>query len=256
MFSDSTIVYPYANASASGAILLYPGDSVHLTINCDYDTINLPYYSQDFKVTVTESGGYSLSESCKLFFTPYNSLEIWNIYEYYATQRVWLPPTGNPQRVYIPKSQIPISDITDSIMYTTDYVVALRYYDDLPYAVPFNMPDTFNYDTSNFSELKSKADGCGWGRKEFKFRVNGLRFGSWYDPNGDGNSMFLPLRNAKVELRINRWPDHIINRILKTNNDGYVVESHETFGIYPWGNAWIVVHSGGNNTTASLGYVV
>jgi len=34
------------------------------------------------------------------------------------------------------------------------------------------------------------------------------------------------------------------------------VESHETFGIYPWGNAWIVVHSGGNNTTASLGYVV
>lgn len=36
MLNDSVTTYPYGNASVSSTTLLYPGDSVYLTINCNY----------------------------------------------------------------------------------------------------------------------------------------------------------------------------------------------------------------------------
>jgi|GEM_PF-2454541 hypothetical protein len=223
---------PYAAASSTGPAGNYlPGDTVFLTINTSYSTINLPVYPMDFKVRVSAYGGLfyvilsQKQENCKLFFTPWNSTEVSSVYEFYGAKRVWLSEDATATRVFVPKSSIPSTDIIDSIADTTDYIVQLRYFDDVPFAVPYNTPDTFNYDTSNFSELKSKADGCGWGRKEFQFRIENLRFGTWHTPPG-ASPIWVPLRNAKAEFRINRWPDQIINHIAKTNNDGYLIDQH------------------------------
>jgi hypothetical protein len=229
--SDSILVNSDSTYLIAGISTLYPNDTLRLSMNCSYVTSNLPFLPLDFVIKVIELDSneediFNENVPCKLFFTPYNSLEVWNIFDFHNSKRIWLPTTGTNSRVYIPKSEIPLSDITDSIYDTLNYSVALRYYDYLPYAVPFNMPDTFNSDSFNFNELLfKKSGGCGPGRQDFFFRINNLRFGTWYDPGENGNWIWVPLRNAKVELRINRWPDQVINQIVKTDNDGYLINN-------------------------------
>lgn len=50
----------------------------------------------------------------KIYFTPYNSIEIWNLEDFYDLKRHWLQEESiAPQRIYIPKENIPQSNLGD-----------------------------------------------------------------------------------------------------------------------------------------------
>lgn len=53
------------------------------------------------------------------YYTPYNTIEIWDLAEYNSLPRRWLNPSDNPnaQRKPIQQSSIPLSDITDWSLY-------------------------------------------------------------------------------------------------------------------------------------------
>lgn len=94
---------------------LLPGQSTTATINVTHATTNLPYYPTSFDLKV-RTHKYNESESkispvtVKVYFTPYNSVEIWDLRDFIKLPRVWAVDQGTaPARVSIPRTSIPVS---------------------------------------------------------------------------------------------------------------------------------------------------
>jgi hypothetical protein len=107
---NATVTVPWNKTT------LYANDSAVATIQATYNTTQLPYYTSIVRVT-----GYSFDADSALgktatdvivFFTPYNTTELWNRYDYEMLPRLWKQPNNDsiqPPRVYIAKDSIPIS---------------------------------------------------------------------------------------------------------------------------------------------------
>ena len=84
---------------------------------------NLPFYPVDLSILVyystTRTHENNISLALKIYYTPYNTIEIWDLAEYNSIPRRWFDPCDNPnaQRKPIPQSSIPLSDITDWSLY-------------------------------------------------------------------------------------------------------------------------------------------
>lgn len=107
--------------------LYTPCDSIILSIYLTIpDTVNLPYYPQDFQLKIfyhlKDSANSYTTIAAKIYFTPYNTIEIWNLEDYYSLPRRWINQDDFPgkTRVYIPSDSIPESNITDFSLYMRD----------------------------------------------------------------------------------------------------------------------------------------
>jgi len=95
-------------------------DTLNIKVTVNYPLSQLPFYATGFQV---KTSYYSkvpgeISERAikgKVYFTPYNSVEIWNSTDFCNLPRKWLEPDTNtttqPQRITIKKNKIPISDL-------------------------------------------------------------------------------------------------------------------------------------------------
>lgn len=100
-----------------------PGDSILVSYNLTYDTALLPFYPQGIEIkqpvffngaTPDSAEHYIICEG-KIFFTPYNTVEIWSDHDFYELPRSWkTPDSPAPQRIFIPQNQIPVSNIPDT----------------------------------------------------------------------------------------------------------------------------------------------
>ncbi|GHV34414.1 hypothetical protein FACS1894178_1870 [Bacteroidia bacterium] len=99
-------------------------DSTVFSINIQLpNTINLPYYPQSLKFYIHTDTDTTNSTPiiAKIYFTPYNTIEIWNIEDFYSLPREWLNEEDvAPVRSFIAKSAIPVSDIMDLSVYQKD----------------------------------------------------------------------------------------------------------------------------------------
>jgi len=130
-FMQNTDFYLPSGWSASVSSSLYgntyyPDDSVIVTITVNYPQINLPFFPEDVVIKqfylnidyFDPSKSYSppnieQSVSAKIYFTPYETIEIWSIHDFIELPRKWLNPElySNPVRIPIVKNDIPVSDI-------------------------------------------------------------------------------------------------------------------------------------------------
>jgi hypothetical protein len=70
-----------------------PNDSAIFTVNIQLpNTTNLPYYPQTLKfylhTDITSTNTTPII--AKIYFTPYNTIEIWNIEDFYSLPREWV----------------------------------------------------------------------------------------------------------------------------------------------------------------------
>ncbi|OQA89012.1 MAG: hypothetical protein BWY27_00890 [Bacteroidetes bacterium ADurb.Bin234] len=89
------------------------------------DTGNLPFYPQYVELKLLsnkqDSNFQVVTIAGKVYFTPYNSIEIWSLEDFYNLKRYWLEEdTIDRQRIYIPRDSIPLSDLTDPSLYERD----------------------------------------------------------------------------------------------------------------------------------------
>ena len=104
-----------------------PGDSLLLSITFSInDTLNLPFYPQDINLEIQLNKQDSIYQPVimagKLYITPYNSIEIWNLEDFYNLERRWMQKDSiEPPRMYIPRENIPQSNLgNDKSIYERD----------------------------------------------------------------------------------------------------------------------------------------
>jgi hypothetical protein len=203
------------------------GDSITFTLNLQYNIDSIPFYPMSLNLELKDSIGEDSINSkyyteCKIYFTPWNTVEVWNIYDFHNIKRLWLTGNDNPERVYIDKNSLPNTDIIADTLSDTLGNFYIRQIPGLAFAIPYNSPDTFNYEfnetnpygvAGNYSGSK-RSDGCGVGRKKFTGRIQNFRIYTTYAPIGNpSNPVKVWLKNAKIEFRVNRWPDPIIGSV-------------------------------------------
>lgn len=103
------------------------GDSIMFQVNVSHtDTANLPFYPEELALnlhyTNTLSDTLCHTIFSKLYYTPYNSVEIWSISDFLSLPRRWHHPSDNPsaQRVYINPNSIPQTNMSDISTYERD----------------------------------------------------------------------------------------------------------------------------------------
>lgn len=123
------------------------GDSLVFDYVMQYDTTSLPYYSVRLEANTTFETyveAYPITHTLYLYFTPYNSVEVFDQADYFALRRVWLVgnETTAPSRIFIPKDSIPISDIPPGFEPdVSDIVYDYIDIDGLAYAIPMLYKD-------------------------------------------------------------------------------------------------------------------
>lgn len=121
---NNIIINSYSNIQNQQYI---NGDSISLTVNVSHtDTSNLSFYPDDLFLTIHYSSMNSTKNDyrvkAKLYFTPYNTVEIWNITDFTSLPRRWYHSSDNPtaKRVYLSQSEIPQSNILNMSLYERD----------------------------------------------------------------------------------------------------------------------------------------
>jgi hypothetical protein len=103
------------------------GDSIDLNMTItNPDTSNLPFYPIKLEYSVfyhldsVMTASYSIP--ARVYYTPYNSIEIWNLQEFESLPRRWLNPQNvhDTVRIFVHKDSIPQTDITDFSHYVKD----------------------------------------------------------------------------------------------------------------------------------------
>lgn len=158
-------------------------DTFSTQFTFSYDQNNLPYYAKELVIKgryhepgdTTSTGTFEAN--ARLYFTPYNTLEVWNLKDFHSLERIWLHPQEgqNPQRQYIHPDSIPESTIiTDTANINHEWQKEWDYVfmEGLGYAIPMKkdqQPTCINEETC----VQSKRDDCGLSRQRYHYQVQG-----------------------------------------------------------------------------------
>ena len=210
-----------AQARLSSTTSVVKDESLDFQYKVSFDPTNLPYYYQEIKILLEPRDTiHQKSENIAyIYFTPYNTIEIFNESDFIKSKREWLPVSNvYPPRTFIHKDSIPLSNITSSDTMLTDNELKRVFMDGLGYAVTVKVPLTAtNTDESN-------ANNRSW-ENTYRFNIENCRFFVWTQ-NDNGNWNQLPVSFAKVKVwRARDIKDtKIISTDYFTDKQGYMVD--------------------------------
>ncbi|MEC8692966.1 MAG: hypothetical protein VXX46_04230 [Bacteroidota bacterium] len=224
--------------SSSNYIAIAEGNSITLDFTFDYDTTNLPYYQKEIRFITNDSGITELSsqylETAHIYFTPWNTVEVFGNHDFLAQKRNWLvgDEINSPNRVYINKSSLPVSDLPDTFPDDDSSNIYSRHIEGLGYSIPFLAPDTFNYDSTDLvaEGARFKSGGCGFWGHRFNGRISNLRLTSLHIPDDADDFIVdfardIGLRDLEVDICVNRWPNQVIMECT-TDKEGFLVDGN------------------------------
>jgi hypothetical protein len=92
------------------------GDSINVIVTVQYPVESIPFYSQTIQIlnyADSAAESFEIYTIAKVFFTPYNTIEIWNMEDFSNLPRRWYTEDNAPfrQRLPISKNSIPVSNI-------------------------------------------------------------------------------------------------------------------------------------------------
>jgi Secretion system C-terminal sorting domain len=192
---------------------LFPGDSIHCEVVLSYPIKNLPFYPAIVRIqahTTTPVVSY-VYETVRIYFTPYETAEIWSDYDFQHLQRNWYADVGEPkERIYVDRNDIPTSNLSTEIQITQDWQESIQntYIAGLAYGIPMLgvHPDTLALDTTDniVADTNSRFDGCpGSGRRRYIGNISGNVTSDFYYPAEDNPLLQwknLPLEGLKIEI--------------------------------------------------------
>ena len=180
-------------------------DSIFLMLHCSHSS--LPYYP--VKATVRfplEQYGQELpimeEVSFYVWFTPWNTVEVWNATDYSSIKRQWLTPlkgADDPPRIDIDPAFLPVSNVPDQPLDDEEwwyYEPNLHFVDGLAYAIPVMRDNASEVENQNQTD---RADGCGIGKQRFKYKLEG-NLASLYEEENFYQQLELPLSDLYMQL--------------------------------------------------------
>lgn len=187
------------------------GQTFTINITVNYPVNNIPYYSQRIRILQfinEELSNETIGEvkeicSAMIYFTPYNTVEIWNPQEYHDLPRRWHLPAENNDttRISFAKSFIPVSDL-DTAYINNWYLQKILWDDEIEFkyvSVPGLGYDVIMMQTDT-SGMGDGIDSLGNGQKKtFTGTVTG-RLTAWVK-NDIGQLWQIPVAGIKVRLR-------------------------------------------------------
>lgn len=215
-------------------VTYYPNDSVIVTISVVYPINNIPFFVQpiEIKNTIETTNTFiditEITYSAMIYFTPYNTIEIWNLEDFHSLPRRWYYPhnSKSQNRIFIPKSNIPVSNI--------NIIDTINWYD-----------ATTNWDTDNRDNFREvKIPGLAYSVLTSPIPIDSLEY---YDNIGDGpdsistkktytgtvkgrltaslwndidNWVTIPLAGIKVYLKESDWVNNQTFGETYTNENG------------------------------------
>lgn len=221
-----------ASQNYAEKVAMQAGDSLVFDYVLSYDTAALPYYSVNIQANTvfeTPDDAYSMTHTLYVYFTPYNSVEVFDQAHYFRPNRVWLvgEETTAPSRVFIPQDSIPVSDIpmgfepdTNDIVY--DYIDI----EGLGYAIPMLYKDFEGYNPTNGVGGEVRAN-------TFHGEINNLRIFAM-DIDDKGQPKEISLKGARVEI----WRDRTIGDqhigTFFTDDAGFVSDNGNSIIHFTW----------------------
>lgn len=174
---------------------LLPGESMSFWFEVNYDRMDRPFYPQEVNIEIeyykpeniqvnrppkNPHHGNVLGETERtnikgmIYFTPYGSIELWDIADFHNLKRVWLSETDpQPDRKQVSAKSIPTSDLDDSMNpalnpWQDDW--NLVFVEGLAYAVPMKRKNKSNMPEKGKTALLN-----------YNYRINGTVSSSLID---------------------------------------------------------------------------
>jgi hypothetical protein len=209
------------------------GDTFNVNISVSYPVNDIPFYPQDvILIQHIENNGVNEQKEtyAKIYFTPYETIEIWNPYDYNSQLRRWHHPNENPdaQREQIDKNEIPESNIDlDSLQ---NYAQTKSWDDDFEFTY-VSIPG-LAYDVMMKPRYKEEQDGT---KTTFTGTVNG-KFTAWTSNGLDlDEHVMIPLAGIKVRLMRKRalWTDEELGYTYTDENGEFSIYYNESISLLP-----------------------
>ncbi|MFN4084239.1 MAG: T9SS type A sorting domain-containing protein [Bacteroidia bacterium] len=180
-----------------------------MNITVDYSAQNLPYYPKQIAFYGKTHNVYEINGSFKItgvvYFTLYNTVEVWNINDFHRQPRLWImEKSPEPERVFIPKDSIPVSNILPDSLITEEWQrkYRLKKVSGLPYYIKM-MP--LHPDTVAAMKLRDSIEsgtrvlgkgGWTWWERRFHGHVTGTITAGYTNDVNDQQT--LNLKGIKV----------------------------------------------------------
>jgi Leucine-rich repeat (LRR) protein len=188
---------------------LIKGDSVDFRVQLNYSTGSVPFFPQDISFsfnTIRGANRQNQKAIGKVFFTPYNTTEIWSTGDFYSLNRVWIERGSIPDttRRFIAKTAIPVSDIlpTDAIIEEWQDDFQWKQVPGLAYMVQMRGVDP------SIIEQQNQDDGPDSTLSVTSFRIGGRTFSGTVQGrlvslirNDLGFDIVIPLSGVLVKLK-------------------------------------------------------
>ncbi len=155
-----------------------PGDSFNLSLSFSYNSEYLPFSYRALNIEILHQSDTSLAESFKaiIYFTPYNSLEVWDYDDFLDLKRSWESPEYGLLTEYrdsINPDSIPISNLSDDDFKNDSFQYQYFSLPGLAYVVPMKNIEDIDSNTIMNGAVKFKRDDCGPNKQRYKGTISG-----------------------------------------------------------------------------------
>ncbi len=117
-------------------------DTVQVALTVSYNAAAKPFGLENLTLRYLDGAGTQLAAApAFLYFTPYNTLEVWSRDGLDSLKRVWDTPTNTPTRQAATKASVPVSDLTYAEVADPTVPKKYRSVPGLAYSVPVRDPN-------------------------------------------------------------------------------------------------------------------
>ena len=206
------------------------GDTIDFTFNITYNQNNLPFGYREITAVIPGTNG-RITQRVYIYFTPYNTIEIWNGEDFVNLKRVWFPPIAvgsdlDTQRIFIDRDSIPVSDLPDlpdipdsSVIDESTDTIEINTFviPGLGYGIPMlaAIIDTEDIVDQSFKTAKKKT---------FRGQIQNVRVYTWYI-NDANQWVKIGLRNAVIEIKRAKTFNSKVLATAATDDEGFIVNS-------------------------------
>jgi hypothetical protein len=219
-----------ASYTLANYVYLVAGDSLAIPFTIQYPASRLSFFPEEFTVEVPVFAYQASGQASRLvaplnpdeviravgkvYFTPYNTVELFNIRDFQELNRSWLSQSSNisTTRVFIPRASIPVSNLNLAVdtlggKDQEDLLIKEIKINGLPYTIPMKV-DPANVIPDYDDGPDSTYDGGGGGIEFQSLRLFGRFFSGTVTgrlvstiTNDVGRRVDIPLSGVFVKLK-------------------------------------------------------
>ncbi len=222
------------------------GDSTIISFNITYNTAILPFFPQTIKFTQNVevennvNNIQKISAEGKVYFTPYNTVEVWSNADFYNIPRMWLDKASNidTTRISISKSSISVSNLTevDTIQYEWQEDWTYKRVEGLAYFIPMKAmhPDSIEWYALNVGDGTDSTT-----HSTYKGRVRGRLYTYIQNDIGQWKKIYLGGIRVKLLEEDLAWNEVFAEGY--TDNNGYFDLSYSKWQTFEGGQIELIL---------------